>query len=146
MQARPAPASGGDSGIEAGCKRFNRMTLQDFVRDSLIQVTSGVDEARVKNRKIAPWVQAESDKKCSGFTIHDGTPAFLVEFDVAVSVSTKKDGSGGASISIAHVFTAGGGAEASKEHSEVSRIRFSVPINFTNMAEGAKDIAKENAG
>lgn len=120
------------------------MTLQEFVRDSLIQVTSGVDEARTQNRKIAPWVQVASDKKCGGFTIYDGTPAFLVEFDVAVSVSAKKDGGGGASISIAHVFTAGGGAESSKEHSEISRIRFSVPIHFTNMSEGAKDIAKDN--
>lgn len=120
------------------------MTVQEFVRDSLVQIASGVDEARDKNIKIAPYVQRANDKSC-GFLTVEAVPVFLIEFDLAVSISTKHDGGGGASISVAHIFTAGGGAEASKERSEVSRLRFSVPICFRNMKEGAEDIKKENA-
>jgi hypothetical protein len=121
------------------------MTLQEFVRDSLVQITSGVSDARKQNRRIATWIQSDYDRAGSGFKAADGTPVFLVDFDVAVSASTKTDGGAGASVSVAHIFTAGGGADMSKERSEISRIRFSVPIHFTTMAEGAKDVAADNA-
>jgi len=110
----------------------------------LIQIASGVDDARTQNRKIGPWVQ-RTNERADGFSTVDAAPVFLVEFDMAVSVSSKHEGGGGASISVAHVFKAGGGAEASKEHSEVSRIRFSVPICFRSTLEGAKDEAAVNA-
>jgi len=110
------------------------MTLQDFVRDSLIQITTGVAEARGQNNRVSPYVSS-NDKPSGAFYTTEGSVAFLVEFDVAVTVSEKKDGSGKAGISVASIFTAEGGGGLSVEQSRASRIQFRVPVVFGTLAD-----------
>jgi hypothetical protein len=117
------------------------MTLKEFVRDSLIEITSGVAEASAQNDHIAPWVSRGGAAKSSETfdTLKGGGgAAFLVEFDVAVTVSEKADAGGKASISVAQIFSAEGGGGASAEQSKVSRVQFRVPVIFTTLADHNK--------
>jgi hypothetical protein len=116
------------------------MTLQDFVRDSLLQITAGVGEARKQNERISPFVCADNK---SGGTFHtlDRSVAFMVEFDVAVTVAEKKDGSGKAGISVAHIFSAEGGGGLTAEQSRVSRIQFRVPVVYATMTDAGQHLS-----
>jgi len=111
------------------------MTLQDFVRDSLLQISQGVAAARNQNIKIAPYATAAESKKDATFVTLDGSIAFLVEFDVAVTISEKTGGGISGGISVAGVFKAQGQHDGGSEHSSISRLRFSVPIVFTGLSE-----------
>jgi hypothetical protein len=115
-------------------KSFNMfMTLKEFVRDSLIEIADGVAEARAKNPKISPGVfTIPGDKSNAGVTITTDKhgPAFLIDFDVAVTVSEKTDGGGKAAISVANILAIDGGRSSGLEQSKVSRIQFKVPMVF----------------
>jgi hypothetical protein len=65
-----------------------------------------------------------------GGVAHPG--AFLVEFDVAVTISKKTNVHAGGSVAV-HVFEAGAKREASAEHSTVSRIKFQVPVTYDDV-------------
>ena len=105
------------------------MTLQEFVRDSLLQISSGVDEAKKKNKNIGMEVLAVGKQEAS-CTTKDERAGFLVDFDVAVTVSEKTGNEIGAGILVASLFNAGGKKLADSQQSSVSRIRFCVPIIF----------------
>ena len=64
------------------------MTLQEFVRDSLLQISDGVDEAKKKNKNIGLEVTALGKQEAS-CTTADRRAGFLFDFDVAVTVSEK---------------------------------------------------------
>ena len=119
------------------------MTVQEFVRDSLAQILAGVAEAKVKNKRVAPWVNA-AELKAGSLTIADGTVIFPVQFDIAVTVSESKGGGSGG-ISVAQIFSIEASRDASKEQSQVSRIQFSVPIRYNNMHESPGDVAEDAA-
>jgi len=105
------------------------MTLQEFIRNSLLQIADGAHEARRRNENIAIPVSAlgKADASCTAI---DRRAGFLVEFDVAVTASEKriKDVSGG--IEVASLLKVGGKRSADSEQSSVSRIRFCVPMVF----------------
>lgn len=105
------------------------MTLQEFVRDSLLQIKNGVDEAKQKNKDIGMEVEALGKQEASCMTA-DRRVGFLVDFDVAVTVSEKAGNEVGAGILVASLFNAGGKKTADSEQSSVSRIRFCVPVVF----------------
>jgi hypothetical protein len=110
------------------------MRLQDFIRDSLLQISGGVQEARSKEEKIAPHIAANPPKDSAGLSA-DSSVIFLVDFDVAVTVSEKSaDGLSGG-ISVASVFKVEGKGGTSSEQSSISRVRFSVPVIFTRKNE-----------
>ncbi len=119
------------------------MTVQEFVRDSLTQILAGVAEAKAKDKRVAPWVNA-TELKAGSLTTVDGTVIFPVQFDIAVTVSESKGGGSGG-ISVAQVFSIEAARDATKEQSQVSRIQFSVPIRFANMQEMPNDVAKDAA-
>jgi hypothetical protein len=106
------------------------VTLKEFVSDTLLQIVDAVAEARAKNKRVAPRVVH--------LTGHD-TPvvhatamnprAFIVDFDVAVTVSHTTDTQAKGGVAI-HVFEAGGHRSSSAEQSTVSRIKFEVPVIF----------------
>jgi hypothetical protein len=106
------------------------MTLQEFVRDSLLQIKNGVDEAKQKNKNIGMAVEALGKQEASCRTA-DRRVGFLVDFDVAVTVSEKTGNEAGAGILVASLLNAGGKKSTDSEHSSVSRICFSVPIVFS---------------
>jgi hypothetical protein len=108
------------------------MTLKEFVRDSLIEITNGIAEARANKVQIPKDVfQIPGDKSGpSGIVTNGVNSAFLIGFDVAVTVSDKTDAGGKAVISVAHIFSIEGGGNSGIEHSKVSRIQFKVPMIF----------------
>lgn len=107
------------------------MTLREFVADTLTQIVAGVGDARGKNRQVAPTVVQSSQG--SGYVMmRSGATnpgAFLVEFDVAVTISKKTnvEVESGAKVL---VLEAGGSRASSAEHSTVSRIKFEVPVAY----------------
>ncbi len=108
------------------------MTLKEFVRDSLIEITGGISEARANKVQIPKDVfKIPGDKSgSSGIVTNGSNSAFLVDFDVAVTVSDKFDAGGKAAITVAHILSIEGGGNSSMEHSKVSRIQFKVPLVF----------------
>ena len=111
------------------------MTLQDFVTETLTQIANGVSTARKGNRQIAPSVAMSTAHGNSYVVFRGGVSnpsAFLVDFDVAVTVSQKKSNDAGGGIAV-HVFQAKASREGATEHSTVSRIKFQVPVTFDSI-------------
>jgi hypothetical protein len=107
------------------------MTLQEFVRDSLLQISEGVADARHKNPGIAPHaIPANKQTDSTLFTL-DASTAYPVEFDVAVTVNEKSSGGVSGGITVASLFKAEGRKGGASEHSTISRLKFSVPVVFT---------------
>ena len=108
------------------------MTLKEFVRDSLIEINNGISEARANKVQIPKDVfQIPGDKSGpSGIVTNGVNSAFLIGFDVAVTVSDKSDAGGKAAISVAHILSIEGGGSSGLEQSKVSRIQFKVPMFF----------------
>lgn len=112
------------------------MDIKEFVRDTLVQISSGVKEAQEIVREDGGFVNPASrtgakDTADSHLaTIHDGQGVFLVDFDVAVRVTEENKANGEAKLKVASVLSLGGGAEDTKENTSTSRISFQVPLAF----------------
>ena len=106
------------------------MTLEEFVSDTLIQIVSGVENARRKSLRVAPRVINFEETDAVVVHADAANPrAFLVDFDVAVTVSKTTDTQAKGGVSI-HVFEAGGHRSSSAQESTVSRIKFQVPVTY----------------
>jgi hypothetical protein len=106
------------------------MTLEEFVSDTLIQIVSGVENARRKSLRVAPRVVHHTGHDTPVIQADAKNPrAFLVDFDVAVTVSKTSDTEAKGGVSI-HVFEAGGHRSSSADQSTVSRIKFEVPVTY----------------
>jgi len=106
------------------------MELDEFVRATLTQIISGVDQAKKETGGHRVAVRAYVDKQgIAGKSVQiiGGEAAFLVEFDVEVTAATK--GGGKLSVGVAS-FGLGAGGEASRESTHSNRIRFAVPIDY----------------
>ena len=99
------------------------MKLQEFVKETLIQVIEGVRNAQgmlsEKDGAINPRALSLSGP------IHNGRELQHVDFDVAVTVIEESGVSGRIS-----VFGIGAKGGASEENSTVSRIKFKVPVGL----------------
>jgi hypothetical protein len=105
------------------------MDLQDFITTTLCQISAGVATAKNYDRCIAPRIGVGQDEPKILRTLADSDGVFLVEFDVPVAASeATKNGAAG----IAIVSPASGKRQANRsvENSLVSRLKFSVPINY----------------
>ena|ERR1035441_1443860 len=109
------------------------MTLREFVADTLSQIVAGVEDARDKSKQVAPPVTTQG----SAYVAYPGgvsfPGAFLVEFDVAVTISKKTDVDTKGGVAV-HIFEAAAKRTSSAEHSTVSRIKFEVPVIYDKMA------------
>jgi len=102
------------------------MELDEYIRATLTQIISGVDQAKKDYPdRIAVRVLHGDKGQPKGVQISANSIGFLVDFDVEVTAATK--GGGKLSIGMAGF---GGGAEAGKESSHSNRIKFSVPIDY----------------
>ncbi len=121
------------------------MDLKEFVRESLVQIATGISEANTAlagtGAVVNPHnVQAYSnDAKAYGRlnSAFDDKDALveLVEFDVAVTSESGTETGGGLKISVA---TIGIGTEgkSSGSQSNVSRIAFKVPMAYPSSKGG----------
>ena len=105
------------------------MELREFVRSTLLEIVSGVSDAQ--EALIEAGSTAVVNALAAGnLKVHSrrGLPLLqMIEFDVALTVTetTEKGIGGRLSIAAASIGTQRG---ASVENSEVSRVRFQVPV------------------
>lgn len=119
------------------------MDLKDFVKESIVQIAKGIEEANVELAEseamvnpmyiIANSESAQSYARTKPRNQDDVNPdakvVEKVQFDVAVVVESGEQGTAGAKLSIASI---GIGTEGKKERSNKSesRIQFSIPVVY----------------
>jgi hypothetical protein len=106
------------------------MDLQEFVNSSLQQIAAGVAAAQATDGRIAPAIRGGEDDPKILRTFHNSEGVFLVEFDVAVTVSEASEKGVGGGITVLSVAAAKGDVKRSLANSSVSRVKFSVPITY----------------
>jgi len=85
------------------------MNLKDFVKETVVQIASGVKEAQEAVRAHGGFVNpaARVAPKASDYShlggIGDGQNVFLIDFDVAVNVSEETKGGAEAKLKVASV-------------------------------------------
>ena len=110
------------------------MDLKDFVKETLVQISSGVQESIAEVRESGGYTNpAAAKRKESGqgsyfSSMGDGQNVFLVDFDVAVSVDEDSKVSGEGKLRVASVISLGGEAGSSTKSSASNRVSFRVPI------------------
>ena len=111
------------------------MQLNEFVRDVLVQIAQGVRDADTKVAEAGGVASsatqlgpASAARETHFATLENGAPVFLVDFDVAVSVSEATEGGANAALRIATIFSAGAGTKGEETTATVSRVRFKVPL------------------
>lgn len=106
------------------------MELKEFVSSALIEIIAGVKDAREKGgsdaQGIASNLRVKIDTLPQGL-MQDGNGAVysVVDFDVAVTASSKTDGSAGIKIAVVNIAGSTG-----VENVTTSRIKFAVPLRF----------------
>lgn len=110
------------------------MNLKDFVTETLEQILEGVSKAKPKygEGKVAPVLRDGDDDMKTLRTRDGGRSAFLVEFDVALSVTESSQTGAGGGLTVFSVASMKAEKDQKTESSTVSRIKFSVPISFDN--------------
>lgn len=113
------------------------MELKEFVTETIKAIVSGVKEAQEEAKKQGALVNpkltmrsnsGKSDIPVYFFETYDHIyDAQNLEFDVAVTVSSKSTAKGGVGI-IVSAFGVGVQGEKQATNNQVSRIKFSVPI------------------
>jgi hypothetical protein len=106
------------------------MDLQDFVTATLCQISAGVATAKNYDRCVAPRVSVgENDPKI--LRTFEGTDGvFLVEFDVAVSLSDATENGHAVNIMVVSPSAPKAKTKASIENSPLNRLKFTVPITY----------------
>jgi hypothetical protein len=103
------------------------MELGEFVRESLLQILKGIQEAQVITNQRGAGVGVINPKWGNDKDYADYTQN--VEFDIAVSATTQKTGSGGASLKVI-ALEVGGTGQMKAEKGTVSRVSFRLPVAF----------------
>ena len=112
------------------------MDLQDFVSSTLVQIIRGIVSARDElddtGAVVCPlWYTRPDERTPVGSkhnAIHD------VEFDVAVTVEEDKEGDVGGTLKIPFA-SVGAKARESSASASVSRVRFTVPVQYPRREE-----------
>lgn len=118
------------------------MEIDKFVELSLVHIIRGVRAAQMAERlpgrggdeavMVNPNVMPAADMSPKGahyFTVNRDMVQ-MIDFDIAVTVSTEKSGQADSGLKIAGIGGFGGKLEQGSSSSEVSRIRFQIPVLF----------------
>lgn len=120
------------------------MNLQEFIRETLVQISQGITAAnadlkdtgaKVNPRNVHPYLHT-SDKVYGHVDTSKPKEEFfplveLVEFDVALTVSEGKETKGGIGIAIGTIGLGSQGRSDSERSSE-SRVKFRIPVQLPN--------------
>lgn len=105
------------------------MELKDFIKATFVEIIDGVKEARETGDDasgIASNTRTRIDQLAPGLMQDfNGALYSVVEFDVAVTATSKVDGSGGINVM---AFKLAG--SAGTEDQTVSRVKFAIPMRF----------------
>jgi hypothetical protein len=119
------------------------MDLKDFVKESIVQIAKGIEEANSElsesQAMVNPlYIRANSEnaqvygrtmQRDDGYAEPDSKVVEKVSFDVAVVAESGEQGSAGAKLSIASIGFGVNGQTESSNKSE-SRIKFSIPVVY----------------
>lgn len=111
------------------------MDLKDFIAASLTQIVEGVAQSAKAisdaGGAVSPAFSPSNLTERMGVT-SDGnkTPVYAVSFDVAVVASSSDTLEGGARLSVASMFSAGGKMTGSEKEEVTSRIKFMIPLRL----------------
>jgi hypothetical protein len=110
------------------------MDLTTFVAETVSEIAEGVAEAQKRCAALGARVNPRVDGKLpeANVWVDDdsndrGTPAQLVQFDVALTAMEGSGTKGGFGVVVA-AFTAGASGQTQGERSASSRIKFFVPL------------------
>ena len=105
------------------------MELEDFIKETLVQISNGIQNA---NEKLKPSrVKEDGSELPKLFLLSPGTKqeqGHGIHFDVAITTQTTDEGKGGVKVKLA-VFEADLGGKLQSSDQTVSRIQFSVNVN-----------------
>jgi len=110
------------------------MELNEFVKETLTNIVTGISDSQKfmqendYNGEICPKISSDWEK--TGYVFSEGgKPIQNVDFDVAVTISEKKNTKGKIGIVVSSI---GLGGERGKEKSsgQSSRIKFSIPVTY----------------
>ena len=127
------------------------MELKDFVRETLVQVVSGIEEAQTEVRDCGGFVNPAhranvkgSDESHFG-VIGTGQNIFLVDFDVAVTVIEESGTEAKAKLNVASLLTLGAGGESSQSSSATNKISFKVPLALPTDSVSEEQLKEQDA-
>ena len=108
------------------------MNLEDFIRDSLIQITRAVSDAHGENVLIAPDNVRINGDTYKGLKGPCASPIHVVDFDIAVTASRDAKVGAGARGGIISVVSGSVDSHMATSNESISRLKFSVPIFFND--------------
>lgn len=111
------------------------MELKEFVSETLVQISDGIDDAQRRLR------ESGSEAKVNPYMTKDGTGKLvtggkrknveIVDFDVAILVNEGTETNARVGLSVASLLNLGAGGRSEQSSGTESRIRFSIPASFT---------------
>lgn len=109
------------------------MELKEFIKSTLVQVSKGVEEAKIElgYKEVGITIINPEPKGTINTASTDGSMKRieLIEFDIALIVEQKSEGKAGIGV-LASIITAGASTSTGSSNSETHRIKFKVPIKF----------------
>jgi len=115
------------------------MELDEFVKNTMLQITKGVQAAQADEdvgQHISPKLRRGSNE---GPETTQRLAVQAVDFDVAVTAATTKEGAAGGGIQVAGLSIGGGGTVAA-ENQTISRIRFQVGLALPQIGTLGKEV------
>jgi hypothetical protein len=120
------------------------MDLKDFVKESIVQIATGVKESQEAVREVGgytcPAVRLRPRGDSHLTHLPDGRNIFLVDFDVALTVSESTDADVGAKLKVASIVDIGGGVGTTTGTTATSRVTFQVPLALPADEESLGDL------
>lgn len=120
------------------------MELQRFIRQSLVEIMTGIKEAQDDLRgksharicpRLSSAITPHGHDTLLGTSTEANRPIHLVEYDVAVEVSDKGGGGSFEAGGIISIVTLKAGAKtATRDLKDAARLKFSIPISYPEIA------------
>ena len=109
------------------------MELKDFVKETLVQIVRGVDDANIALSDKTAFVAStniKTNKDIKGTVDKKGRTHYVtdVDFDVAINIQNTKTKESGVGVEILSVLNVGGKGGSESTNISTSRIKFSLPL------------------
>lgn len=113
------------------------MELSDFIRTAIHDIVHGVYQANNTCQHVRAEVNPIPRNVQNGTLVavnEDGkeVPVTMIEFDIAVTVGKGSESKAGLSI-FAAAFAIGAAGMSNEDHSQVHRLKFSVPVRLPTL-------------
>lgn len=109
------------------------MELKDFVKETIVQIVKGIDEANATLSERNAFVASsnfQTNKDIKYATDKEGRCHYVtdLDFDVAINAQKSKALEGGGGIEILSVLKLGGKSSNENLNSSTNRIKFTLPL------------------